>query len=107
SSLDTRINDAEKALYSRRGDVFWLKGYTLLFLDPSLILFTIRLPVIASVWLALWLMYLVFVIRYFPRTQPVRQNLQQHRHPRDPIKPGFDAAGGDPLKETKPPERHA
>ena len=39
SSLGSRIDDAERALYSRRGDRFWLLGYTLLFLDPSLILF--------------------------------------------------------------------
>ncbi|TMG57030.1 MAG: hypothetical protein E6H84_01345 [Chloroflexi bacterium] len=33
-----RIDDAERARYSRRGDRFWLLGSTLLFLDPSLIL---------------------------------------------------------------------
>src|SRR5262245_57766179 len=31
SSIGTRIGDAERALYSRRGDRFWLLGYTLLF----------------------------------------------------------------------------
>ena len=38
SSLGSRIDDAERALYSQRGDRFWLLGYTLLFLAPSLIL---------------------------------------------------------------------
>src|SRR5687767_13770662 len=38
SSLGDRIDEAERATYSRRGDRFWLLGYTLLFLDPSLIL---------------------------------------------------------------------
>ena len=71
ASLGSRIDDAERALYSRRADRFWLVGYTLLFLDPSLILCAIRLFVVASVWFALWLVYVLFVIRYFPRVQTV------------------------------------
>ena len=69
SSLGSRIDDAERATYSRRGDRFWLVGYTLLFLDPSLILFAIGLVAVGSVWFALWLAYLLLVIRYFPRVQ--------------------------------------
>ena len=69
SSLGGRIDDAERARYSRRGDRFWLLGYTLLFLDPSLILFSVGLVVVGSIWLALWLMYVLFVTRYFPRVQ--------------------------------------
>jgi hypothetical protein len=69
SSLGGRIDDAERALYSRRGDRFWLLGYTLLFLDPSLILFAVGLLAVGSVWFALWLVYFIFVIRYFPRVQ--------------------------------------
>jgi hypothetical protein len=69
SSLGGRIDDAERARYSRRGDRFWLLGYTLLFLDPSLILFSVGLVVVGSVWFALWLVYVLFVIRYFPRVQ--------------------------------------
>jgi len=64
-----RMDDAERARYSRRGDRFWLLGYTLLFLDPSLILFSVGLVVVGSVWFALWLVYVLFVIRYFPRVQ--------------------------------------
>ena len=74
SSLGSRIDDAERALYSRRGDRFWLLGYTLLFLDPSLILFSIGLLAVGSAWLALWLVYVLFVIRYFPRVQTARKN---------------------------------
>ena len=48
SSLGVLIDDAERASYSRRGDRFWLLGYTLLFLDPSLILFSIGLLAVAS-----------------------------------------------------------
>ena len=74
SSVGGRIDDAERALYSRRADRCWLVGYTLLFLDPSLILLTIRLFVVASAWFALWLVYILFVIRYFPKVQTVRQS---------------------------------
>jgi hypothetical protein len=76
SSLGSRIDDAERArcsrrgaLCSRRGDRFWLLGCILLYLVPSLILFAIGLRGVGSVWLALWLVYLLFVIRYFPRVQ--------------------------------------
>jgi hypothetical protein len=62
-----RIDDAERARYSRRGDRFWLLGYTLLFLDPSLILFSVGLVVVGFGWFALWLVYVLFVIRNFPR----------------------------------------
>jgi hypothetical protein len=47
ASLGGRIDDDERARYSRRGDRFWLLGCILLFLTPSLILFTIRLLVVA------------------------------------------------------------
>ena len=73
SSLGSRIDDAERALYSRRGDRFWLLGYTLLFLVPSLVLFSVGLLAVGSLWLALWLAYLLFVIRYFPRVQTPRK----------------------------------
>jgi len=74
SSLGDRIDAAERAAYSRRGDRFWLVGYTLLFLDPSLILFSIRLLAVGATWFALWLVYLFFVIRYFPKIQAARQS---------------------------------
>jgi hypothetical protein len=74
SSLGGRIEEAERARYSRRGDRFWLLGYTLLFLDPSLILFSVGLVVVGSVWFALWLVYVLFVIRYFPRVQTSRKS---------------------------------
>jgi len=73
SSLGDRIDDAERASCSRRGDRFWLVGYTLLFLDPSLILFSIGLLAVGSVWLALWLAHFLFVARYFPKVQTARK----------------------------------
>ena len=69
ASLASRMDDADQALYARRGDRFWLLGYTLLFLAPSMILFTVRLLAVGSVWFALWLVYLLFVTRFFPRVQ--------------------------------------
>jgi len=69
SSLGGGIDDAERALYSRRGDRLWLLGCTLLFLDPSLVLFSVGLLAVGSAWFGLWLLYLIFVISYFPRVQ--------------------------------------
>ena len=69
SSLGSRIDDAERALYSRRGDRLWLLGYTLLVLAPTLVLFAIGLLAVGSVWFALWLVYFVLVMRSFPRVQ--------------------------------------
>jgi hypothetical protein len=69
SSLGGEIDDAERASDSRRGDRFWLLGYTLLFLDPCLVLGSVGLLVVGSVWFVLWLTYVLFVIRYFPRVQ--------------------------------------
>ena len=69
ASLGSGIDRAERARYSRRGDRFWLLGYTLLFLAPCLILFTVALLAVGCTWLALWLVYLLFMIRHFPRVQ--------------------------------------
>jgi hypothetical protein len=60
SSLSSRIDDTQRAQYSRRGDRFWLLGYTLLLQDPGLILVTVGLFVVGVVWLALWLVYLLW-----------------------------------------------
>ena len=60
------------ALYSRRGDRVWLLGCVLLFLAPSLVLFTVGLLAVGFVWLALWLVYVLFVMRHFPRVQTAR-----------------------------------
>ena len=73
SSLGDRFNDADRATYSQRADRIWLAGYTLLFLAPSLVLFAIGLLAVGSVWFALWLVSLLFVIRHFPRMQTARK----------------------------------
>ena len=71
-SLAGRISEADRTLYARRADRFWLLGYTMMFLAPSLVLFLVGLLAVASVWLALWLVYLFFVARYFPKVQTPR-----------------------------------
>ena len=68
-SLGGPISDIERTLLARRADRFWLLGYTMMFLAPSLVLFLIGLRIVASVWLAFWLLYLLFVVRFFPRMQ--------------------------------------
>lgn len=75
ASVSRGIDDTERALLSRRGDRFWMLGCILLFLDPSLILFTLSLFAIGLVWFALWLLYLLFVVRYFPKVQTARPKL--------------------------------
>ena len=74
ASLGGRIDDAERARYARRGDRIWLLGCVTLFLAPSLILVTVGLLAVASVWFALWLVYLAFVIRNFPLVQTARKS---------------------------------
>jgi len=75
SSLGSnQIDDGERALYSQPGDRFWLLGFTLLFLSPSLVLFSVGLLGVGAVWLALWLVYLLFMIRFFTRVQTPRKS---------------------------------
>jgi hypothetical protein len=69
SSLSGGIGTDERAAISRRADRFWLLGYTLLFLAPSLILFSLGLVIVASVWITLWAVYVIFVVRFFPKIQ--------------------------------------
>ena len=71
-SLGGGMSEADSTLYARRADRFWLLGYTMMFLAPSLVLFLVGLLAVASVWLAFWLVYLVFAIRFFPKVQTPR-----------------------------------
>ena len=73
-SLGGALSDTERVLHARRADRLWLLGYTTMFLAPTLVLFLIRLYVVASVWLAFWLLYLFFVARYFPGIQTPKES---------------------------------
>ena len=66
-SMHDRFGEDERIQLSRRGDFAWVIGYSLLFAVPSLILFTVGLLLVGGVWLVLWLVYVVFVTRNFPR----------------------------------------
>lgn len=67
ASLGDRNGADAQTRYARRGDGFWLLGCVMLFLAPSIILFTVGVHVAASAWFALWLVYLLFVLRNFSR----------------------------------------
>jgi hypothetical protein len=69
SSLDGRMDDAQRARHSRLGDRFWMLGYMLLFLTPSLVLASVGLLLVGSAWFVLWLIFVLFAIRHFPRVQ--------------------------------------
>ena len=69
ASLGDRHDQPLRTRFARRGDRFWLLGCVLLFLAPSMILFTVRLYAVSLSWFALWLVYLLFVIRNFDRVQ--------------------------------------
>ena len=69
SSLPGRVPDADRLAYSRRGDQFWVVGTLMLFLAPSLILFTISLVGVGLAWLTLWIVYVLFVFVSFPRVR--------------------------------------
>jgi hypothetical protein len=45
-----------------------------MFLAPSLVLFLIGLHAVASVWLGFWVLYLFFVVRYFPGIQTPQES---------------------------------
>jgi hypothetical protein len=72
SSLGAWGSEAERALHARRAEGFWAIGYTLMFLAPSLVLFSVGLLLVASLWLALWLLHLIFMIRSFRTAQTPR-----------------------------------
>ena len=71
-SIGGLVDNAARARFSRRGDRFWLLGCVLLFLAPSLILFTVRLFAVAIPWFALWLVFVLFVVRNLPHVQADR-----------------------------------
>ena len=77
ASLCSRFDDVERALYAHRADRLWVTGYTLLFLVPTLILVTVGLFVVAGVWFALWLAYVSFEIRYYPKIETMLRNARQ------------------------------
>ena len=72
---NARVCHVERALpgAARNLLVRRARGDVLLFLVPSLILFTVGLLAVGLIWFALWLVYVVFVLRDFPKIQTPRQ----------------------------------
>jgi hypothetical protein len=68
ASLAGRVDAASRLGFLRWGDRLWFLGYSLLFLSPSIILAAAGLDIVAGVWFVLWLGYLAFASRFYPRT---------------------------------------
>src|SRR3989449_8154536 len=64
-TLPYLLNAAERAAVQRRGDLCWLVGYSVLLLEPSLILLTVRLLIVALAWIAIWLSYIYLTLREY------------------------------------------
>lgn len=56
-------------MFRQRADRLWLVGFSLLVLEPSLILFTVGLIFVGVVYLALWIAYMVFEVYVFKEIQ--------------------------------------
>jgi hypothetical protein len=69
ASLCSRFDEVERSRYAHRADRLWLVGYTLLFLVPTMILVTVGLFGVAATWFLLWLAYLVFQVREYPKIE--------------------------------------
>ena len=69
ASLTDRFDEHQRVELARRGDRLWVIGYCLLFLAPALILLGVGLLVVGGIWLGLWLVYVGFTVRFFPRVR--------------------------------------
>ena len=74
ASLDGAVDEAQRVQDCRGGDRLWLLGCVSLFLAPSLTLLTVGLLAVAVPWFVLWLVYVLFVIRNFPRVRADRKS---------------------------------
>src|SRR3989475_1826307 len=73
-TLPYSLNSVESGAIQRKGDLFWLVGYSVLLLEPTLILLTVGLLVVALVWLALWLSYIYLTLHEYRKA--LRQNVR-------------------------------
>src|SRR5262249_31460262 len=81
SSVVGPMSEAERARHARQADRHWLLGFTGMFLAPSLVLFLLGLLVVALAWLVLWLIYLLYAIRFFPKVTEGGPRLAGSRGP--------------------------
>ena len=64
-TLPSYLNSAESVAIQRKGDLFWLIGYSVLLLEPTLILVTVRLWIVALAWMALWFSYIYLTLHEY------------------------------------------
>lgn len=70
AQMSSQPHDTTKAeKYRRRADILWLIGFSLLVLEPSLILFTVGLDNVAAIYLVLWIAYIIFQTYTFNQIQ--------------------------------------
>src|SRR5438445_10331507 len=67
-TLPYSLDPAESGAIQRRGDLFWLVGYSALLLEPTLILRTVRLLVVALVCLTPWLSYVYLTLPEYAKS---------------------------------------
>jgi len=67
TTLTLSLPDGQGTAIFGKAEAFWLIGYSLLLLEPSLILFTVKLPAVALYALVLWFSYLYLTWLQFKR----------------------------------------
>jgi hypothetical protein len=67
TTLTLSLPHGEGTAIFGKAEAFWLIGYSLLLLEPSLILFTVKLPAVALYALVLWFSYLYLTWLQFKR----------------------------------------
>src|SRR6058998_3027980 len=67
TTLTLSLPDGQGTAIFGKAEAFWLIGYSLLLLEPSLILFTVNLSAVALYALVLWFSYLYLTWLQFKR----------------------------------------
>lgn len=73
-SIGASVDDEARARRdATRADGLWLLGTLLLFLAPSLVLWTLGLTGVAGAWFVLWVIYIGVAIRQYPMIRNTRR----------------------------------
>ena len=73
-SLAHSAHRTRQEMLRRRADTLWVVAFSLLLLDPALMLFTVRLVFVGALWLVLWISYIIFNATVFRETQSWLRN---------------------------------
>ncbi len=68
-TLALSLGIAKPEKFRRKAETLWVIGFSLLVLEPSLILLSVGLVAVAVVFLVLWISYFIFVVHVFIETQ--------------------------------------